>query len=127
MEKPTTLVFGNNYGLEFTATVMENRYDRFTVFSLDFLGVAAVRGITAVMTGNRILLITQMRIHLTFKHVLQYPRVGASETCSHHYLYSLKIFFLIVMRNSTQILYPGIVQRVFWLLPSGFAATSPEP
>ena len=44
MEKPTTLVFGNNYGLEFTATVMENRYDRFTVFSLDFLGVAAVRG-----------------------------------------------------------------------------------
>ena len=42
-------------------------HDRFTVFSLDFLGVAAVTGITAVMTGNRILLITQMRIHLTFK------------------------------------------------------------
>lgn len=73
--KPTTLVFGNNYGLEFTVTVMENRYDRFTVFSLDFLGVAAVRGITAVMTGNRILLITQMHIHLTFKHFLQYLRV----------------------------------------------------
>ena len=53
-------MFGNNYGLEFTVTVMENRYDRFTVFSLDFLGVAAVTGITAVMTGNRILLITQI-------------------------------------------------------------------
>ena len=25
------------------------------------------------------------------------------------------------------ILYPGIVQRVVWLLPSGFAATCPEP
>ena len=75
MEKPTTLVFGNNYGIEFTVTVTGNRYDRFTVFSLDFLGVAAVRGITAVMTGNRILLITQMHIHLTFKHFLQYLRV----------------------------------------------------
>jgi putative transposase len=35
-------VFGNNYGIEFTVTVTGNRYDRFTVFSLDFLGVAAV-------------------------------------------------------------------------------------
>ena len=75
MEKPTTLVFGNNYGLEFTVTVMENRYDRFTVFSLDFLGIAAVRGITAVMNGNRILLITQMHIHLTFKPFLPSLRV----------------------------------------------------
>ena len=68
-------MFGNNYGIEFTVTVTGNRYDRFTVFSLDFLGVAAVTGITAVMTGNLILLITQMRIHLTFKHFLQYLRV----------------------------------------------------
>ena len=35
-------MFGNNYGLEFTVTVTGNRYDRFTVFGLDFLGVAAV-------------------------------------------------------------------------------------
>ena len=45
----------------------------------------------------------------------------------HLYLYSLKISSLIVVRNSTRILYPGIVQRVVWLLPSGFAATCPEP
>ncbi|TWJ13266.1 hypothetical protein JN06_02073 [Bacteroides zoogleoformans] len=68
-------MFGNNYGLELTVTVTGNRYDRFTVFGLDFLGVAAVTGITAVTTGKRILLITQMRIHLTFKHFLQYLRV----------------------------------------------------
>ncbi len=43
------------------------------------------------------------------------------------YLYSLKISSLIVVRNSTRILYPGIVQRVVWLLPSGFAATCLEP
>ena len=68
-------MFGNNYGLELTVTVAGNRYDRFTVFGLDFLGVATVTGITAIMTGNRMLLIAQMGIHLTFKHFLQYLRV----------------------------------------------------
>lgn len=45
------------------------------MFGLDFLRVAAVTGITAIMTGNRILLITQLDIFLTFKHFLQYLRV----------------------------------------------------
>lgn len=48
-------MFGNNYGLELTVTITGNRYDRFTVFGLDFLGVTAVTGITAIITGNRIL------------------------------------------------------------------------
>ena len=75
MEKPTTLVFGNNYGLEFTVTVMENRNDRLSMFSLDFLRITTIPGIAGIVPCHRILLITQMRIHLTFKHFLQYLRV----------------------------------------------------
>ena len=58
----------SNYGIEFTVTVTGNRYDRVTVFSLDFLGVAAVTGITAAVSYTHLDVYKRQRLLKSLKH-----------------------------------------------------------
>ena len=68
-------MLGNHYGLELAITVTGNGKDSLAVLGLDFLGVTTVTGITTVIAGNWMFLITQMSIHLTFKHLFQHLSV----------------------------------------------------
>ena len=65
-------MLGDYYGFKLTVAVTRDGYDSLAVLGLDFLGVTAVTGITTVIAGNRMFLITQMSIHLTFKHLFQH-------------------------------------------------------
>ena len=51
-------MLGNHYGLELAITVTGNGNDSLAVLGLDFLGVTTVTGITTVIAGNRMFLIT---------------------------------------------------------------------
>ena len=65
-------MFRHCYRLKLAVSVAGNEYDCLTVLGLDFLRIAAVSGIAAVVPRHRIFLIAQMRVHFAFQHLLQH-------------------------------------------------------
>lgn len=59
------------HGLELALTVARYLNNALSVLCLDLLGETAVARVTRVVACRRVLIIAQMRVHLTFEHLLQ--------------------------------------------------------
>ena len=76
-------MFGNCYRFKLPVAVTRNGEDRFSMSGPDFLRITAIPGVAGVVSCHRILLITQMGILLTFKHLFQYLRMQLIQKLAH--------------------------------------------
>ena len=76
-------MFRHCYRLKLAVTVTWNRNDRLSMFGLDFLRITAISGVASVISYHRILFISQMGIHFTFKHLFQYLGMQLLQKLAH--------------------------------------------
>ena len=81
--KSTAFMFRHGYRLKLAVTVTWNGNDRFSMFGLDSLRIAAVALISTVITSYGVLFIPQMDIHFAFKHLLQYLGMQLLQKLAH--------------------------------------------
>ena len=76
-------MLGDCYRFKLPVAVTRNGDDRLSMSGLNFLRITAIPGVAGVVPCHRILLITQMGIHLTFKHLFQYLRMQLIQKPAH--------------------------------------------
>jgi hypothetical protein len=64
-------MLGDNDWLILSITVTGNTDYGFSVLSLNSLGECSITGVSAVVALGRVLLVTQMAVHLAFKHLFE--------------------------------------------------------